>query len=922
MPTPRLSFPYIVQSQAQKEVTHAEALNVLDALVQAAVETRALSVPPGNPVEGALYLVGVNPTGAWSGRGNTLAQWIGGAWAFRAVAEGFRLWVKDEGALIVWTGTAWATYPSSLSSETFTRTASFAVSPTIAGATYRCDPTAAAVIASLPLMADVPVSFEAKFRRLDASANAVTLMPAHNLLTFSEAFDDAAWVKAKLSVQANAAYAPDTILDADRLIEDTTTGNHEIRQDFTKAEGVVKLVAAIAAKPAGRTQIYLMLDDGTSTNRVQIRADLTAGVVGYTNAAGTLTLDASGTADLGNGWRLLWLTATLPSASGTYSHRVRLYDGASSSYLGDGTSGVFLSRAQACHGSAPIPYLETTTAAILETIGGANSYAISSQTETVVLTAGAVEWTATTVADPPTGSVTLGAATASAIDAIAVGTDAVASAGSALAVGGDAAASAPAAIAIGAATAASGDAALALGDGSSASAANAIAIGDATVASGADSIAIGETATASAANAIAIGDATASSATAIAMGESASASNTAAIAIGDSASATGADSVAIGRSAVINGNYNVGIGYNAKFTASQLCNIGIGYNVNPGINADADFDQNILIGRETLNTAGTVQKNGSATPNYNTLIGCRAVAGDNSNTLSIGSQNALIGYYVTHIMGNGAAALGSYNVAIGARNNELALAGTSDPLTVGNGTVTLGSNNNRNSQGLVTVGDYAVAIGYSSNRNSVAGTALTVGARSIAIGNNNNYDSGGAIAADSIAIGSECDVAADAGIAIGRYNVVAKANAVAIGKYQTVHNASEYRFGAAAGHGMVTYVLAATTVDASVVELTTDGTNFITISAGKVFCFEAFQTTWNRTDGAHQVCRFACGVIKNTAGTVTLVKAPAVIASDGTEHQVAFAADDTNDRLAVTIAGLAAKTIETRVIVTGAFLGV
>ncbi|MDG4602588.1 MAG: DUF2793 domain-containing protein [Defluviicoccus sp.] len=880
MPTPRLSLPYIVQSQAQKEVTHAEALNVLDALVQAAVETRALSVPPANPVEGALYLVGVNPTGAWAGHGNMLAQWIGGAWAFRAVAEGFRLWLKDEDALIVWTGTAWATYPYASAAETLTRTASFSVSPTIAGALYRCDATGGAIIASLPLLADVPVGFQAKFRRLDASANAVTLMPAHNLLPYSEAFDDAAWVKAKLSVQENAGYAPDNVLDADRLVEDTTSGNHEIRQDFTKPEGVIKLVAGIAARPAGRSQIYLMLDDGTATNRVQIRVDLTGGTIEYSNAAGTLTLDASGTADLGNGWMLLWLAATLPSATGTYSHRVRLYDGSSSSYLGDGASGVFLSRAQACRGSSAVPYLETTTAAIQETIGGATSYALTSQTETVTLTAGAAEWTASSVADPPAGSVTLGSATASAANALAAG------------------------------------------EGATASAVAAIAIGAAAAASGVTSLALGETASATAENAIAIGDATASAGSAIAIGESASASNTSAIAIGDNASATGADSVAIGHSAVINGNYNIGIGYNAKFTASQLCNIGIGYNVNPGINADADFDQNILIGRETLNTAGTVQKNGSATPNYNTLIGCRAVAGDNSNTISIGSQNALIGYYVTHIMGNGAAALGSYNVAIGARNNELALSGTSDALTVGNGTVTLGSNNNRNTQGAVIVGDYAVAIGYSSNRNAVAGTALTVGTRSIAIGNNNNYDSGGAIAADSIAIGSECDVSGDAGIAIGRYNVVAKANAVAIGKAQTVVNGGEFASGPAAAHGMVAYVLAATTTDGSTVELTTDGANFIAIPPGKVFCFEAFQTTWNRTDGAHQVCRFSGGVIKNSAGTVTLVKAPAVISSDGTESQIALAADDANDRLAVTIAGKAAKTIETRVIVTGAFLGV
>ncbi|MFZ1416270.1 MAG: DUF2793 domain-containing protein, partial [Defluviicoccus sp.] len=520
MPTPRLSLPYIVQSQAQKEVTHAEGLNVLDALVQAAVETRSLSVPPANPIEGALYLVGVNPTGAWSGHGNVLAQWIGGAWAFRGVAEGFRLWLKDEDALIVWTGTAWATYPCSSASEIFARTASFAVSPTIADALYRCDATAAAIIASLPLLATVPVGFKATFRRLDASANAVTVMPAHNLLVYSEAFDDAAWVKAKLSVQANAGYAPDNVLDADRLIEDLTSGNHELRQDFTKPEDVVKLVVAIAAKPAGRSEIYLMLDDGTSTNRVQIRADLTTGVVGYSNAAGALTLDAYASADLGNGWRLLWLAATCPSASGTYAHRVRLYDGAASSYAGDGASGVFLSRAQLCLGSSAIPYLETTTAAIRETIAGADSYALTSQTETVVLTAGATEWSATAIEDPPAGAVTLGAATASAANALAAG------------------------------------------DGATASAAAAIAIGAAAVASGVTSLALGETASATAENAIAIGDATASSATAIAIGEGASASNTSAIAIGDTASATGVDCVAIGHAASLSGNYNVGIGLN------------------------------------------------------------------------------------------------------------------------------------------------------------------------------------------------------------------------------------------------------------------------------------------------------------------------------------------------------------------------
>ncbi|MFZ1413764.1 MAG: hypothetical protein WAS73_04185, partial [Defluviicoccus sp.] len=550
-----------------------------------------------------------------------------------------------------------------------------------------------------------------------------------------------------------------------------------------------------------------------------------------------------------------------------------------SSYTGDGTSGVFLSRAQLCRGSALIPYLETTTAAILETIGGAPSYALFSQTETVVLTAAAAEWIAATIADPPAGSVTIGSATASAANALAAG------------------------------------------DGATASAAAAIAIGAAAAASGVASLALGETANATAENAIAIGDATASSAAAIAIGESASASNTSAIAIGDTASAAGVDCVAIGHAASLSGNYNVGIGLNAKFAASQQCNIGIGYNINPGINADADFDQNILIGREPLFTAGTVQRNGASAPSNNTLIGYRAISADYNGLISLASQNALIGYWVAHHAGTGPLTLGNYTVAIGCRLNEVQNTGIADPLTVGNGTIALGAWNNRNTAGAVTVNDYAITIGYSSNRNAVAGTPLTVGARSITLGNGNNYDSGGVIGENAIAIGSECDVSADSGIAIGRSCVVAKANAVAIGKAQTPVNAGELAFGTTASHGMVTYVLATTTTDGSTVELTTDGVNFIAIPAGKVFCFEAFQTTWNRTDGAHQVCRFSGGVIKNSGGTVTLVKTPTVIASDGAENQIAFAADDANDRLAVTITGKAGKTIETRVIITGAFLG-
>ena len=94
--TPRLNTPYIISTQSQKEVTHNMALNMLDALVQSAVETSALSAPPVSPVEGGLSLVGSSATGDWASHDNELAQYIGGIWQFYPAFEGMHIWLKDD----------------------------------------------------------------------------------------------------------------------------------------------------------------------------------------------------------------------------------------------------------------------------------------------------------------------------------------------------------------------------------------------------------------------------------------------------------------------------------------------------------------------------------------------------------------------------------------------------------------------------------------------------------------------------------------------------------------------------------------------------------------------------------------------------------------------------------------------------------
>ena len=113
--TPNLVLPYIQAAQAQKHITHNEAIRGLDAIVQISVVDRDLSVPPGSPVEGHRYLVASSPSGAWSGHAGKIAAWQDGAWMFYAPKAGWVAYVADEGILIVYSGSAWNAVSSSSS---------------------------------------------------------------------------------------------------------------------------------------------------------------------------------------------------------------------------------------------------------------------------------------------------------------------------------------------------------------------------------------------------------------------------------------------------------------------------------------------------------------------------------------------------------------------------------------------------------------------------------------------------------------------------------------------------------------------------------------------------------------------------------------------------------------------------------------
>jgi hypothetical protein len=105
--SPNLALPYLQPAQAQKHVTHNEALQRLDLLVQAAVEGFEQLTPPALPAEGALYALGEGTLEAWAGQDGKLAAWVDGAWLFLEPRPGWRAWGKAEAELRIWSGSAW-----------------------------------------------------------------------------------------------------------------------------------------------------------------------------------------------------------------------------------------------------------------------------------------------------------------------------------------------------------------------------------------------------------------------------------------------------------------------------------------------------------------------------------------------------------------------------------------------------------------------------------------------------------------------------------------------------------------------------------------------------------------------------------------------------------------------------------------------
>ena len=102
-----LSLPLILPAQAQKHVTHNEALVKLDLMVQLAVINRTLVTAPALPTIGDRHIVAAGATGPWVGQSGRIAMFTEAGWQFTQPLPGWQAYVMAESQMAYFNGLVW-----------------------------------------------------------------------------------------------------------------------------------------------------------------------------------------------------------------------------------------------------------------------------------------------------------------------------------------------------------------------------------------------------------------------------------------------------------------------------------------------------------------------------------------------------------------------------------------------------------------------------------------------------------------------------------------------------------------------------------------------------------------------------------------------------------------------------------------------
>jgi hypothetical protein len=178
-----------------------------------------------------------------------------------------------------------------------------------------------------------------------------------NSILYSEQIDNAAWVKVRSSITANAIAAPDGALTADKIVIDTTAAtNHSVGQSLAITSGTT-YTWVVYAKVGEFTEINLRFSAQFPSGNTFF--NLLTGVI--TNIGG---ISVSSMVPAGNNWYRCSITQT---ANGTGAGQPQVFIAQSGSIniaTANGTDGVYVWGAQLEAGEFPTSYIPTTAAPV------------------------------------------------------------------------------------------------------------------------------------------------------------------------------------------------------------------------------------------------------------------------------------------------------------------------------------------------------------------------------------------------------------------------------------------------------------------------------------------------------------------------------------------------------------------------------
>jgi hypothetical protein len=194
-----------------------------------------------------------------------------------------------------------------------------------------------------------------------ATGNALGLLCEEqrtNLALWSEDLSNAVWSKANVTVSANSILAPVGSVTADKIVEDTATGSHEVSQPISLTVGVVNAIS-VYAKAGERSRVRLAGRQATNWSVLPSGIfDLLTGTVVSSTGAQNAEITA-----VGNGWYRCTIFGS-PSSAGVGMIVGLVQSGTTISYTGNGTSGLHVWGSQLEVGPAPTSYIPTTTAQV------------------------------------------------------------------------------------------------------------------------------------------------------------------------------------------------------------------------------------------------------------------------------------------------------------------------------------------------------------------------------------------------------------------------------------------------------------------------------------------------------------------------------------------------------------------------------